>query len=717
MNKLIYGKNDLTNVVSIEVQDDNIEVFREIDGEITCEVVPYPGQFLLFPEKLSDKFITLKGDSHYQYGIRYKDMTELKKVKQKCYRKQRDFFTIAEPKENAMVQTGITYYNDMDYDQISVLSFDIEATTLMHNKDSKVLLISNTYRSQGKYKRKLFSYKDYDSQMDMIVAWCDWVRKIDPSIILGHNIYGYDLPYLAFCCGTLMPLRLGRDGSDVRFNNRPSKKRKDGSQEYEFHNAWIYGREIVDTFFLAINYCVGKDYPDLTLKGIIKHEGLEKKNRQHYPADQIGKNYTNPTEWEKIKVYAKDDADDALKLFDLMVPGYINYANYIPKPFQQINNSASGSQLNSFMIRAYLQDGYSLPKADPYKPYQGAISFGNPGIYKKVRKTDVGGMYPNVIKHFKIFDKLKDPKGYMLEALEFFIDERDKNKFLYKENKILKFLYLSNAQKIINNSWYGLQGTPGLLFNSLDNAELVTRKGREILETGLKWCKEKGYQVVNADTDSFSYVEPKGYTEQMYEADLKELNDLFPDLIIWEDDGYYKKVIVVKTKNYILDTGKKVIIKGSALKATMKEPALKQFIKDVIDCFLKDTQYLLYPLFNTYLKQINDIKNTKNIDQWASKKTITDAVLNGTDTTQVKIRNALKTKHVQEGDKVYMFFKQDESLSLLEHFDGDYSKPKLYEKLYKSIKIFDNLIPVKLFPNLGKVTINKKMEAFNENHN
>ena len=44
------------------------------------------------------------------------------------------------------------------------------------------------------------------------------------------------------------------------------------------------------------------------------------------------------------------------------------------------------------------------------------------------------------------------------------------------------------------------------------------------------------------------------------------VNKLFKDGISWEDDGYFKKLIVVKAKNYILFDGMKVKIKGQAFK-------------------------------------------------------------------------------------------------------------------------------------------------------
>ena len=102
---------------------------------------------------------------------------------------------------------------------------------------------------------------------------------------------------------------------------------------------------------------------------------MEKENRQYYDASKIRLVYQDPTEWEKIKQYAKEDADDSLNLFYLMSPAYFYYSQSVSKPFQEIILGATGSQINNIMIRAYLQQGHSIPKASKPEPYEGGNFF------------------------------------------------------------------------------------------------------------------------------------------------------------------------------------------------------------------------------------------------------------------------------------------------------------------------------------------------------
>src|ERR1035437_2153251 len=122
---------------------------------------------------------------------------------------------------------------------------------------------------------------------------------------------------------------------------RWSKFRKDQSQFLDYNKCYIFGREIIDTYFLSIKFdVVQKKYESYGLKPIIKAEGLEIEGRQFYDASLIRKNYTIPEEWEKIKDYALHDADDALSLWDLQGPSSFYMCNTIPKSLQELTCGA-----------------------------------------------------------------------------------------------------------------------------------------------------------------------------------------------------------------------------------------------------------------------------------------------------------------------------------------------------------------------------------------
>lgn len=712
-NKLIYGKNELTRIVSIEIKDDVATIFRELeDGSI--DVMNTQHRYWILSNKPHSKgWVRLQGEQHYKWGKQYSTLKEWLKDKKDTL-KNADTYSIGNATEAMMIKDGFGSFKEMQHTEVSILCFDIEATGLEHNESSKSLLISNTLRKNGKIIRKLFSYDEYKSDYEMIDAWASWVCENDPSIIAGHNIYGYDLPYLDYCrrrsawekegkplneygdpdYEQVQGIKLGRLGKELNFNNYESKFRVDGSRDLHYKKANVYGRQIVDTMFLAYRYDIGRKYDSYGLKYIIEKEGLTKANRVFYDASKIRDNYKIKEEWDKIKEYCMDDGDDALSVYDLMVPPFFYMAQMIPKPFQLIIESASGSQLNALLVRSYLQERHSIPKADEKVDFEGAISFGDPGIYNNAVSLDIASLYPSVMLQYDVYSKDKDPNRHMLGFLEYMRGERLKNKKLAKETGEAKYKHLDGSYKILINSLYGFMGATGLNYNYPGGAAEVTRRGREILLQSIEWAKSKGYQVPKGDTDSITmWKNNTPFTETEVDNLIKEINGMLPEEINFELDAFYDCIVVFKAKNYAYREGEKISTKGSAIKASTKSPALKEFIKKILDCLLYDASHQhiskLYKSYAGEIKQINDIK------RWAARKTLSSTMQESERANETKVMEALEGSDYQEGDRFWVYYKPDDSLGLVENFDGQYNSTRLYKNLYDTIKIFETVIPVK----------------------
>lgn len=488
MNDLIFGKDKRENIVAIEVEDEHVEIFYETD-KIENEWIGHK-YWLLSNRAIDNSWIALKGNLHYSWAKKYVDFTDF--IKAKSYLKKReDIYSVGFPQEATMIVQGITYFKGMKVEDVSTLAFDIETTGLDKEKDN-VLLISNTYKKKDKVIRKLFCYDNYKDPSEFIEDWCRWVKTMDPSVLLGHNIFSFDIPFLDnFAQRHGTTLNLGRNDSNVKWESWESKFRIDGSKDLHYHRCHIYGRNIIDTLFLSYKYDIGRNYDNYKLKYIIEKEDLQSKDRQFYDASQIRFKYKDKEEWEKIKQYCIHDADDALNLYFLMVPSFFYLTQSIPKTFQQIGYTATGSQLNSLLVRSYLQDGYSIPKADEIEHFQGAISFGIPNTYKNLLKIDFSALYPNIIRQYKIYDTKKDPKQHLLKVCDYFTIERLKNKKIAKETNSLYHKDLEQSAKIVINSIYGLMGANGLNFNFPIGASKITKIARDLMSFSIYWATSK----------------------------------------------------------------------------------------------------------------------------------------------------------------------------------------------------------------------------------
>ena len=694
-DSLIFGKDATENIVNITIDNEQAFIYKS-DGSV--EVKEYSNWAL--GANWDEGCQKLKGHQYFKY---IKDLPEDQFYNLKNSWNPR-IWTPRTATEGFMLRSGMTYYKGMKVSDVSLMSFDIESTSL--DKDdpaAEVVLLSTTYRDRkGKTTKKLFDIFDYDDKNGFFAAINKYVIKCDPDIIIGHNILSFDLPYANKNGPGLF---WGRDTSKIIFDEKASRKRKDGSQQYEYFNANIHGREIVDTFFLSLTYDIGRDFPSYGLKAIEKHLELVTEDRswdfQKWSVRKLveAKKAGNDKIWQEFREYCQDDSDSPIKMFDIMIPSFFYLAQSVPKSLQQMVNEASGSQLDALMVRSYLQDGYSLPRSSKKVEFEGAVSMGVPGTYKNVRKVDVASLYPSIMLQYEIYDKKKDPNRNMLKMLQYFRDERLNNKKLAKETGDRYYDDLQNSQKIMINSMYGFMGAGWLLFNYPEGAAEVTKHGREILLKGVEWatghtlikvikkvvkkgkedeenkyhwilgdkvCEGLGYKLVNVDTDSFSYTDNTLPTTEAFDKELKDLNSLYPKLISWEKDGkdgIFDKIIVVAAKNYILVRDGKVKYKGSSLTDQKKEPRLLKLLESYISVLLNvDSTTKEQELLDLYNKCCSEVVNSFDVKDWVKKITVTKSILDPKRANEQKpltaINEAIEKKvlsGVQAGDKVWLY--------------------------------------------------------------
>lgn len=175
--------------------------------------------------------------------------------------------------------------------------------------------------------------------------------------------------------------------------------------------------------------------------------------------------------------------------------------------------------------------------------------------------------------------------------------------------------------------------------------------------------KNHNFIIPNGDTDSISYCKPDmtPFAPEEVKTLIGEMNEISADFMDWEDDGYYKCVIVLKAKNYILlktnkKTGKdEIILRGSGLKDSKKEPILRDFMGEIIDG-------LLYEKNNTkeiYEKYCDEARNITDISRWAVKKSISKKLLQGVRKQEIDVLTAIgDLTSVREGDKIYLYNSQ-----------------------------------------------------------
>lgn len=131
----------------------------------------------------------------------------------------------------------------MIFDDLARLQLDIEATGLdSEAPDARVLMIA--LRTTDCWEEALLNE---GSEADLLHQLNRRIADLAPDVIEGHNIFKFDLPYLASRANRLgITLSWGRDGSALRIEDYEARF-KAGQHSLPYRMATIHGRHIIDT--------------------------------------------------------------------------------------------------------------------------------------------------------------------------------------------------------------------------------------------------------------------------------------------------------------------------------------------------------------------------------------------------------------------------------------------------------------------------------------
>lgn len=206
--------------------------------------------------------------------------------------------------------------------------------------------------------------------------------------------------------------------------------------------------------------------------------------------------------------------------------------------------------------------------------------------------------------------------------------------------------------------------------------------------------KSNSFTLVNLDTDSIAFCKKDmgKFSKEEYTNLLKDVNSLFPDGIKFAADGEFEVFIVLKSKNYIMYDGEKIKIKGSGLKSATLEPALKDFLMEIINALVFDKMDQLVPIYNKYVKMALDVKDIK---PWLKKMTLSETTFNSTRSNETKVIDAIKDSEYGRGDKIYVYPTIDKTLKLADNYSGDHDIEVFLKKLHNTGQRFRTILDTK----------------------
>lgn len=414
-----------------------------------------------------------------------------------------------------------------------VLSLDIE-----QSRDGRILCISLAWADKTLTIENFAGLEGSEpgnpGDRRVIGVVSSIIRDIDPDIITGYNINGYDLPTIMERCELYgIRFEIGRDGSIPR----KRIKRLKGTKGKEKIETWmVNGRVVVD----AWEEC----HRNLQLKGredlgsVAKHLGLEGK----LDLDTATIDEAWEDDRDKVLKYCERDAELCLEILDKLgtVSESMALGTVSGLPLLHSTNPRNSWILDSLLIRACDREGVAVPnnkwgEGDEDKIKGATVLDMQAGRQEWVIVLDFKSMYPSIIinnnlcpttfretpsndthktptgAYFVSADKLKGLIPKVLIGLLSFraeVKERIPKGLTQQEEEETYEYRLQNQCKVAANAFYGLLCSKFYRFTNKAIGGSVTAYGRRMIKELLEQVKADGYEVVGGDTDSLFLKAP-----------------------------------------------------------------------------------------------------------------------------------------------------------------------------------------------------------------
>lgn len=431
--------------------------------------------------------------------------------------------------------------------ELSYLSLDIETD------GSANQVLSIAFCGPG-VRRILMQGEASDWPSDLPIHWVrdeaqllreflQQMQQLDPDLILGWNLINFDLDYLERRCRAHhIPFTLGRGGEQATILQP--------QQSGQARIASIPGRVALDGIdnLRAAFWSFDSFALDHVAEKLLGRKKLISGSQDKLAEIQRQFREDRPA----LAAYNLEDCrlvEDIFQQTDLI--------NFVRQRATMTGLSlgrqgGSVAAFDNLYLPLLHREGVVAHDIGAFHHSQtspgGYVMDSQPGLYQNVLVLDFKSLYPSIIRTFRI-DPLgmafpgDDPIPGFLEAR--FARERHLLPGIISrlwasrdEAKRRQDKALSQAIKIIMNSFYGVLGSSGCRFYDPRLASSITRRGHEIITRSRDWLEAAGYPVIYGDTDSVFVLLGEGYDEARADATgrqlARELNSWWNDTIARE---------------------------------------------------------------------------------------------------------------------------------------------------------------------------------------
>ncbi|XP_076048772.1 DNA polymerase alpha catalytic subunit [Oratosquilla oratoria] len=440
-----------------------------------------------------------------------------------------------------------------------------------------------------------------DSERALLAFLLAKIHKIDPDIVVGHDVVGFDISVLLHRISTNKIPQWSRLGK-LKRGQMPKLTGKGFAEKTA-----MCGRLVCDVKISAKELIRAKSY-DL---GALVSQVLRVPESEHknVTVEEIKKAYDSAAMLLQLVTMTMQDSSFIIRLMcelnvlplalqitniagnvmsrtllggrsernEFLLLHAFTEKNFIP-PDKQYNKNEKAANLDDGDHMA--EDAGKKSKGKRKPAYAGGLVLEpKKGFYDKfILLMDFNSLYPSIIQEYNICfttmpraaKKEEEEEEQVLEMpdpeLEFgilpteirkLVESRKQVKQLMKQSDLapdLKMQYdiRQKALKLTANSMYGCLGFSHSRFFARHLAALVTAKGREILLNTRDLVQKMNFDVIYGDTDSIMINTNCNDFDQVFKLGHKikaEVNKMYK-LLELDVDGVFKYMLLLKKKKY-----------------------------------------------------------------------------------------------------------------------------------------------------------------------
>src|SRR6266700_2631069 len=222
-NTLLFGADPTPRIVAVGLGESGTVLVhrRETDGSTVTDVEPFH-PFVWADSDVVDLGIEtekLRGNLKYGWLITVDSWKELIALRNGLKNSGRDFFAFTDPVQHYLTATGRTLFKDLSFEELKRMQLEMLSS---EGDDDHIMSIALSDNTGWEELIIVDPNNVEESERNALTRLTALIKKRDPDVIEGHDLFRVHLPYLVDRAKKLKTkLDWGRSGGFLR--SRPSR--------------------------------------------------------------------------------------------------------------------------------------------------------------------------------------------------------------------------------------------------------------------------------------------------------------------------------------------------------------------------------------------------------------------------------------------------------------------------------------------------------------